>query len=242
MKSSHWFVLATAVAGSAVACGFYLLRQPTASSVAGVGAVQEPSSVSSRRSLSASEGRRGLEHRKQASQNRRSTAESVATREPEPRRIVKSQEATGAPVVSETQWLARAAKVEQEANHELNRLSGLLELDSLQQDQLFALLAKRSAAWLPGMQTSRDTLGGTMTPVDSAVSTEADDVMAYLSADQQQTLIQDEMDRQAWWEEVLPQLLPPQLSDGTVDGTTPISDDSGPETKPFEGGEMLLEE
>jgi hypothetical protein len=66
--------------------------------------------------------------------------------------------------------------------------------------------------------------------------------MAYLNPDQQQTLIEDEMDRQAWWEELLPQLLPPQLQDGTNLEVPSDAVDPAPDTKPFEGGEMLLEE
>jgi hypothetical protein len=141
-------------------------------------------------------------------------------------------------VVSEAQWLAHAAKVERDANHELSRLVELLDLDSTQQEQVFALLARRSSSWMPGMQTSQDPLVGAVDTVDGDASSEADDVMAYLNIDQQQTLIEEEMDRQAWWEEVLPQLLPPQLQDGTADGET----DTAPDTKPFEGDAMLLEE
>ena len=174
-----------------------------------------------------------------AAASRRAEA-SATQREMEPRKIVGTPPRGGVGVVSEAQWLARAAKVETEANHELSRMTQLLDLDSTQQDQLFATLARRSSSWLPGMQPSRDSLGGGEAAVAGDVSSEADDVMAYLNPDQQQTLIEDEMDRQAWWEEVLPQLLPPQLQDGTTtsDGTA----DPAPDTKPFEGGEMLLEE
>lgn len=143
----------------------------------------------------------------------------------------------------EAQWLAHAAKVEQEANHEVNRLASLLDLNSAQQDQLFAMLARRSTSWLPGMTTNQGSLGSVTTATEATVASADDELVAYLNADQQQTLIQEEMDRQAWWEEMLPQLLPPQL-DGTT-GTetlTPSTGSDAPETKPYEGGEMLLED
>lgn len=50
----------------------------------------------------------------------------------------------------ELQW--RAAKVEQEANHDLKHLVALLELDQEQQDRIFQTLARRSPDWHPGLQ------------------------------------------------------------------------------------------
>lgn len=238
LKPSHWFVVATAVAGSAVACGCYLLRQPAALRAEAGNSLHDRSPIVGRRTTAGSDASRHIaDSRRQTSQNRRAAA-TTNSRDAEPRKIVGSPPQGGTATMSEAQWFARAAKVGQEANHELSRLAGLLDLDSAQQDQLFAVLARQSNSWLPGMQPNRNALGGTATPLESEFPTEADEVMAYLNADQQQTLIQAEMDRQAWWEEVLPQLLPPQLQDAT----TPTATDSAPDTKPFDGNEVLLEE
>jgi hypothetical protein len=162
----------------------------------------------------------------------------------QPRKVFGAPPRGGQGVMAESQWLARAAKVEQEANHELRRLVEMLDLDAVQQDQLFGMLARRSSAWMPGMQTSQDLPAGEVGATNGGGLSEADEIMAYLNPDQQQTLLQEEMDRQAWWAEVLPQLLPPQLQEGTTGdaGTsTPAVTDPAPDVKPFEGGELLEE-
>jgi hypothetical protein len=95
-----------------------------------------------------------------------------------------------------------------------------------------------------GLQV-RNTAGGGVTADGSSQST-AVDLTAYLTADQQQSLVEEEMDRQAWWAEVLPQILAPTIPDGDdfVDSYPGIdvSTDPAPETKEFDGGGMLLEE
>lgn len=58
------------------------------------------------------------------------------------------------PTVSQEDLLARAQRVEQEANHELRRLVPLLGLNEQQQDQVFAALASRSSSFVPGMRTT----------------------------------------------------------------------------------------
>lgn len=193
--------------------------------------------------------------------------------------------------MAEAQWREHAARVEMEANHELNRLATLLDLDPVQQDKVFAAVARQSPYWLPGMQAGgpvRSTDGTshaseknlqsttanrqtaavdrmpvakvpTANPVDhptsavsvvtpgsssvtdpqTASSEAAPDVTAYLDADQQQTLIEEEMDRQAWWAEVLPQLLPPNFGEAAAAAAVEAA---APETKTFDGGEVLLEE
>ena len=146
-------------------------------------------------------------------------------------------------MLSESQWRADAAKVELEANHELNRLVGLLELDSAQQDKVFAALARHSSHWSPGMQTAGNLRAGGPGTASESAAPELPNVSDFLSADQQQTLIQEEMERQAWWEEVLPQLLPPTLQSDPIEPTVPTVDaNPPPETKAFEGDGMLLEE
>ncbi len=125
-----------------------------------------------------------------------------------------------------------------EANHELKRLAGLLDLDSYQQSKVFSTLAQQSGSWLPGMQTGNPRSGNPTTAATAA------DVTAALNDDQRQTLMQAEMDRQAWWEEVLPQLLPPPLQVGGVLTSEPAGDSASapsagdtnapPATKAFE--------
>ena len=173
-------------------------------------------------------------------------------------------------MVSEAQWQEQASRVEMEATHELDRLTGLLDLDSSQQNQIFTALARQSPNWLPGMVAGRDLMAvasrpakpssgtlqpalpsSTMTPAanttptspaiarnstpeksvtpisaTSPASVPTSDVTDYLTPEQQQALIQEEMDREAWWACVVPQLLPPEL----------------PATKSFDGDEVLLEE
>jgi hypothetical protein len=183
----------------------------------------------------------------------------------------------GGSVLSESEWRERAAKVETEANHELDRLVGLLDLDGVQQNEVFSALARQSPHWLPGMQAgsvlrpedstlaggkvaettktepgrrirssgSAATDGGLVSPDGSSQST-AVDLTAYLTAEQQQSLVEEEMDRQAWWAEILPQILAPTIPDGD-DWMDPFqgnddSTDPAPETKEFDGGGMLLEE
>ena len=252
MKSTRWSAFAAAFVGTALACGIYILRQPEPARTATELAAKTKAQASGR-SRSGSQARAGLtaEDRGQSlagGRNHRSQIQATApAAAPLPiRKVLGAPPAGGTPVLSESQWRAAAAKVEMEANHELNRLARLLDLDSAQQDKVFAALAQHSPHWTQGMQTSA---GGTATAAESAATS---DVSAYLSADQQQTLVQDEMDRQSWWEEVLPQLLPPTLqSDGTVtsDPASAVTSDSSasdtnpvPETKAFEGDGMLLEE
>lgn len=50
--------------------------------------------------------------------------------------------------------MARAAKVEKQANHELERLIPLLNLNKEQQDLVFDRLAQNSADWHPALQLS----------------------------------------------------------------------------------------
>lgn len=184
---------------------------------------------------------------------------------------------------AELQW--RAARVEQEANHELKRLVRLLDLDEDQQDRIFQTLARRSADWHPLMQPSTVIGGGqevadtgsvikqppssttgsgeTSSPRDHGTVTAppqtsldpahahndspspdpqsgagtplTDDLAPDLTPAQQEELAQDEMQRQEWWESIIPRLLPdgeedeihaapPDAStDGTPDYSIPPS-------------------
>lgn len=159
------------------------------------------------------------------------------------------QEGEQAGQVAETaEWTAQAARVELEATHELERLVDLLDLTGPQQDHIFDYLARRSSSWLPGMRTDggeAPTGGDGVSPFQpsrSATGKEsgASSVADFLTADQEQILVEDEMDRQAWWQEILPQLLPPEVaapvSAGTDDPTTPPL----VAPKSFEGETTLL--
>jgi hypothetical protein len=69
---------------------------------------------------------------------------------------------------------------------------------------------------------------------DFAVSL-ADAVVGALDYDQQQTLIREELDRRAWWEEILPQLLPPDFPVASGAGHSPTEIPSHGGTKAYHG-------
>jgi len=175
---------------------------------------------------------------------------------------------TDAPALSHDDLVARAARIEQETNHDLRRLVSLLNLSDAQQDQVFNALASRSPHWVPGMATagavSSPTAGSSSSPSDPATSTapptasgstpsastgdsttspapaESDalsSILPFLTPEQQEALLADEMDKSAWWEEIIPQLLPDE-SLPTIEGSTPTTPDS-PETKEFSGPDTL---
>ena len=156
---------------------------------------------------------------------------------------------------------ARAARIEQESNHELRRLVPLLNLSEAQQEQVFNALAVNSPLWVPGMATAAP--GGDTTPVGGATASTADvtvapatslpgqtmlpgspgetaatdapvdplaSILPFLTPEQQQALLADEMDKVAWWEEIIPQLLPPDVVPG-IDGNT--------DTKAYTGSDTL---
>ena len=234
MKSSHSLVLASAITGCAVALGSYLMWDggPENRQQQSPGVAKHPTVGDTRQDW-----RRTTEarHRRpETTVSRTRSRSDTAT----PRTIpaASALRVTGQPPqgeVSEAEWFARAAKVEQEANREVYRLTQMVGLNAAQQAEVFGVFARNSSSWLPGMQAG----GGVDQPAAGSGVSEADQVMAYLNADQQQTLIQEEMDRQAWWEEVLPQLLPPDFPTTTDPGATVPAD----EIIPFDGAETLLE-
>jgi hypothetical protein len=162
--------------------------------------------------------------------------------------------------LSREELKARAARVEQDANHELRRLVTLLDLSPEQQDQIFQTLASRSPHWVPGMAittpenaapgsilNSQTSPGSAQPPADAASqpapapatpattpSPEESDPLAailpYLTPEQQEALITDEMDRAAWWEEMIPVLLPDEA-------IPPVT--ATPDTKEFSGPDTL---
>jgi hypothetical protein len=142
---------------------------------------------------------------------------------------------SGRPQVSESplpeaEWFARAERVEREARRELERLTPLLGLDAVQQARVFSSLARQSDAWLPGMRTLP---GGADAGEIANPLSPGDPLFDQLDLDQQAAFLREEMDRQAWWEEILPQLLPPEFPEPS--DPTP----SGPAVKDFEGLDSL---
>jgi hypothetical protein len=176
---------------------------------------------------------------------------------------------TDAPALSHDELVARAARIEQETNHDLRRLVSLLNLSDAQQDQIFNALASRSPHWVPGMATagtvSSPAIGSSSPSSDPAPSSappaptrspsastadspttdsatspapaESDalsSILPFLTPEQQEALLADEMDKSAWWEEIIPQLLPDE-SLPTIEGSTPTT----PDTKEFSGPDTL---
>ena len=229
MKPTHWFTIASAIAGCAVAVAAFVVRDGG-----------EPADTRSGKSHEASAPRKSSGGSRQLvardgtgsdGTTRREGSATYSSPASEPLRVTGQPPKGAAAVLSETEWFARAAKVEQEANHEVSRLSEALDLTPQQRTGIFGVIARNSYNWLPGMRVGGTLSGDKTGQADTSLS-EADQVMAYLDADQQRTLIQEEMDRVAWWEEVLPQLLPPDL---------PATTEPAEEIKPFDGAETLME-
>ena len=169
-----------------------------------------------------------------------------------------SEEATQAG--EETELAQRAAKVETDANHELQRLIPLLNLSAAQQDAVFRALAANNVLWSPAMQVpsateagrqsgvSRETAGAT----DAVAGDTTGAIMPYLDDEQQTVLLNDYLDREEWWGDVLPRLLADTEAPGLTGEaaasadpttapatTTPV--ESAPAVKAYEGEEILLD-
>jgi len=80
------------------------------------------------------------------------TAKSTASAGTPPHSSVAARSSLPPPATEPVTPEARAARVEQEANHELRRLVTLLNLDETQQDQVFQTLARNSPYWTAEMQ------------------------------------------------------------------------------------------
>ncbi len=169
--------------------------------------------------------------------------------------------ATASRPISSEELNARAARVEQEANHELRRLVTLLNLDEAQQERVFQTLAEHSPSWTPGMtfapaDSSTATPAGKRSEIAAALplpvkdttavetpaatvtpgSDPTDEIMALLDPDQQNTLIEAELDRAAWWAEVLEQITPPD----EVPSLVPATPSTGAgDTQIYEGSDVL---
>jgi hypothetical protein len=245
-SSSQGFVVASAVAGCAVALGFWLGLGGGADRHLGEHDGTKNAPRSAAREGRASAGPTTGSGRLALSPSARTSAESSARRRnvaDAPLRVTGRPPQAGGASLNEAEWFARAGRVEREANNELRRLTEMLDLNAGQPADIFGVLARNSPSWLPGMQAGgmgTDT-GSKPGPAAESGLSEADQVMAYLNADQQQTLIEEEMDRQAWWEEVLPQLLPPDLPSNTDPAAPSDLEDPVPDTKAFDGADTLIE-
>lgn len=254
MKSANWSAFAAAVTGCAIAVGLHVSRPPSPA-LTTVQASKRVSAFAAKRNFYPAPPPLAPERTKPLRKSTSSTRERALT-------TSGSSQPGTAPVLTEAQWRAQATQVEMEANHELDRLVALLDLDTGQQGKAFSILARQSAYWLPGMKTTTDVKSdaGAIPNAKKSASTQPastrsakvgsppgnetsipPDLAAVLSPDQQALLIQEEMDRQAWWAEVLPQLLPPVIPT-VVAAPLPVETGLPPENKVYEGGDVLLEE
>jgi hypothetical protein len=273
---SYLISLSLAGATAAFGCWLYMGNEDPAKAPAAIPAAVSKVSRPLEKSLALT-----------SSPARKSPASPVTSREIPPAR--SSPPAANTPVVPPIEAMTpetRAARVEQEANHELRRLVTLLDLDENQQDQVFQKLARNSRYWTPEMQVASPAAGvagtravipevapapfisGTELPVpdkisapvesaapapvnspapavdsitaavpepgatdNSRISDTMSEIMSDLTPEQQLALLESEMDRVAWWAEVLPQILPPEVP--AVDGTPPA------EPPLYEGSDTL---
>ena len=163
------------------------------------------------------------------------------------------------PSLSGSDLQRRVEQVEEQANFDLEQLVDLLDLDEKQKDRIFGALVSHSPHFLPAMQivglSEPASEGITPTPDSSALTPPGevprtdsllDAVASHLNPDQQLELANADLDRQAWWEEIIPHLLPdgdtPALGGSAQSGgreaadSLPLREKSGTKT----GGDPLL--
>ncbi len=122
----------------------------------------------------------------------------------------------------------RAAQVEFEANRELERLIPVLGLTEAQQQRIFAVLVRHSAAFDPVMRV--ETTGETVLPEDEsyAGATKDEELYAALDADQQVVIEELYEDQAAWWQDVIEQLVPDSAIPGLAKDEPPVMADDKP--------------
>ena len=268
MSSSHLIAAGSLVAALAAAAAWYAISPSNTAKPDSASQPSKPqrplrSRSTSSRPITAPPLADASTNEATASPNRSAASELL----PNPTGKPANPSPTDAPALSHDDLVARAARIEQETNHDLRRLVSLLNLSDAQQDQIFNALASRSPHWVPGMATagtvsspnagsspSSDPATSTAPPTasgttpststaDSASSpapAESDalsSILPFLTPEQQEALLADEMDKSAWWEEIIPQLLPDE-SLPAINGSTPTTPDS-PETKEFSGPDTL---
>lgn len=231
-KPTHLVCLASAAIGSAVALGFHIASRPPASG--------EGSATTRTRAgggpLAAWPGAKpGMATKAGPRVDRVHTPSASSSPLPARLQRVGGSPARQGTVGPESEWFDKAAKVELEANRELCRLQDLLDLSPDQQQRIFGLLARQSEHWAPGMTAGKVTA----TVADTSLASNAP-LLAELDPAQQEALANEELDRQAWWEEILPQLIAPSLSPNDSNGGSDLPATSAPEVKEFEGSDTLL--
>lgn len=102
----------------------------------------------------------------------------------------------------------RAQIVEQQANHELQRLIPLLGLEPDQQERVFKALVRSAPDYAPGLHVGGEALGPAAGSAEEALATE-------LSDDQLAEYLQDGDERTAWWQEFMTTVA------GQLEGETP---------------------
>ncbi|MES2705871.1 MAG: hypothetical protein V4726_04635 [Verrucomicrobiota bacterium] len=142
---------------------------------------------------------------------------------------------------------ARARKVEDEANQELERLVPLLGLSDQQQDRIFEKLARNSVYWSPGFSPATpgqaaspgkaagdaDSSPASQTPKslpDLLLGGGEDGTPPVLTPDQEQALVRDDLERREWWDDALTQLQETMERDAVV--STPENSASSPAAVP----------
>ncbi len=256
MKPNHWLILGSAFAGCTAAFGIYLAAK-------GPSPADCAPQTDSPRLQPASATKRHFSTSKNASSRAVSvsgtTARETGRDSPEtaPEFRIHGKPPAGR-VSDERAWFASAERVGRQANRELEKLRETLELSPNQQQRIFDILAQNSPSWQPGMliggshgvgvvsetgraralRTGDNPNNGEATPV-AAMN---DKVLAVLDADQQQALIEEEINRRAWWEEILPQLLPPEFPAAAGADNIAAKPLGDSDTKAYQGPTQILEE
>lgn len=241
MRPGHWLALGSAIAGCTAALGFHLIAKgaPADDPASRTGGPRWQTGSATKRqgSKAAAPGATGSVG-KSAPRTRYESAP------PETEFHIQGNPPAG-PVTEERAWFAHAERVEREANLELETLRETLDLSPHQQQRIFGILARRSSSWMPVMDTGgshgADAANDAGGPAGAARSV-TDEILPLLDEDQQQALVDEELDRRAWWEEILPQLLPPEFPAATAADDPAASLPGAGDTKAYEGPTETLEE
>lgn len=125
------------------------------------------------------------------------------------------------PADQRDEWVERAAEVEREAQARLERMTEEFDLSGEQRRKMFPMLARSTAGFDPRMQ-----VGGVYLDSDPGVLPD-EEVHDVLDPDQQEQLVDDEIDRQLWWQDIFS-----RLEKELIDST------GGAQTEPAVGGEV----
>jgi hypothetical protein len=108
------------------------------------------------------------------------------------------------PEFTREELVKRAQLVEWQANKELERLIPLLDLTLEQQDKVFTLLARNSSAFVPGMRLSSGPVTQEIShPAALESGSTKDEIYEELTEEQKEEMLEDEVDKIAWWDDVI---------------------------------------